>query len=777
MKVPTPKGRQGTVRRGFEHTVTAKDAGGQGHQAHALRVLEFERVIERVAGRAASVPGRAKVIALRPISCSDDVRQELARVGAVMDLLGERPGWDLPAVPREAMKVAQAKIDGAMLDPLALRAIGDALLASRSLASALGKWKSPSELGTILARLVALPAVERALDHAIAPQGEVLDRASPELRRIRSRVRTVTERIMERMTTFAHRLPKHLAVPGSSVSLRDGRYVIAVRREGKREIGGIVHDESRSGATLFIEPPVAIEVTNELRALERAIERETNRILRELTARLAPHVDDILGALDSLAEFDSLTARARTAMAWKATLPDLASEGPFHVIDGCHPLLAEGDRLAVPFTFSFEDGERVVVVSGPNAGGKSVFLKAAGLACVLAQSGVAPPVGAGTRLPIFNSFFADIGDEQSITHSLSTFSAHLANIAEVVEHADQRSLVLLDELGTGTDPREGAALARAVLEELASRGATVMASSHLGELKRLATPGSGIVNASLEFDEERMQPTYHLVKGRPGRSYGLALADSAGLPSGVIERARAYLGEKEVELDEILASLRRREREVDELADGLRSQRKRLDGLASELADREEGIRAYERVALEKARREARSTLMAARGEVEAVIRDLRSEARERADLNAAVRSARARVEAGARRHHPNEGSDQATLAATLPEGTVPLRQRDLSRLVKGQELMLRANARRVRFLSLQSGRVVVELGGVRLNLAAGALALPKALLRALPQGAEDPQATDLPNGALPTRAARSPKGAPPTRSTTPKQRAASRRP
>ena len=693
-----------------------------GRYAHALRVLEFDRALHTVAARAASEAGRRIVLGLRPRG-RDSARRELARISALMVFLEERPGWCMPTVPSVADRVEDARVEGAALEPKALTGIGAALAMSRALGTVFRSWERGSALALVIDRLVSLPELEAAVDRAISPDGEVLDAASTELARLRSSVRGARTRIVRWMTDFVERLPPRLAVPGASLSLRDGRYVIPIRREGKGEVGGIVHDESRSGGTLFVEPPAAISLTNELRALERAEAREVREVLLALSAAVAPHVDEILGALEALAELDSLTARALAAKAWRAAVPELTDGEPLRISSGRHPLLVEGSEPVVPFDFSFDEGERVVIVSGPNAGGKSVFLKASGLICALAQSGVAPPVGPGTRLPAFGAFFADIGDEQSIAHSLSTFSAHLSNIARLLAFADARSLILLDELGTGTDPAEGAALARAVIEELVGRGASVIVTSHLSALKELATSEAGIVNASLEFDEGRMRPTYRLTKGRPGRSYALSLARTAGLPRRVLEKARDHLGDDRTRLEDLIARLERREREAASQGDELDAREAAARRKDEELERREVTLRSRERLAARVARKEARDLLMAARTEVEATIRELRRQAKAKTDLEAAARRARARVEAAAGRH---AGRPEISESDSLPPGTVLLRAADLSKLAPGDEVVLRANGRRARVASVRDDRVVVALGGLRFDLGPRDIALPK---------------------------------------------------
>ncbi|MGD8320336.1 MAG: Smr/MutS family protein, partial [Gemmatimonadota bacterium] len=346
-----------------------------------------------------------------------------------------------------------------------------------------------------------------------------------------------------------------------------------------------------------------------------------------------------------------------------------------------------------------------LVVSGPNTGGKSVFLKATGLISALAQSGVVPPVGPDTRLPVFRSFFADIGDEQSIAESLSTFSAHLGNLAEIVRGADDRSMVLIDEMGTGTDPAEGAALARAVLEELVERGAFAVVSSHLGQLKRLDTEGSGIVNASLQFDPERMEPTYRLVKGRPGRSYGLAIARRRGFPGEVLDRAESYREDDEARMEDLLERLERREHEADQRLAALEREQRAAERLRGELERRERSLRESERSAEERARQEERRLLMEARSEVEEAIAQVRAAAGEQAALERAATQARRRVEQAAR-----ESEEEARRVARSRGGPVP-------KVETGDRVRVQATGAKGKVVEVREDRALVEVGAVRMEL------------------------------------------------------------
>jgi len=681
---------------------------------HALEVLEFERVLERVARRASSELGRERVRSLVPRVERTDVVRELDRVTATMRFQEEKPEWGLGAVPdvRETLKRLAAA--GALLEPAEIFRLGELLATSRLLRHELrSRGERFPELMSISAALVEMQPLEESILRSVDAEGQVLSSASKELKRIRDGLRGAHAKIVRTLESYLTNLPERFIVPDASVTIRDGRYVIPVRREGRGEVGGIVHDESQTGATLYVEPPISLELMNRVRDLEREEGREIRRILGELTARLAPAQAELVGALEALVDFDALEARARTARAWNAFPPEIGNEGErgLTIREGRHPLLIEADpSRVVPFDLELDADERAMVVSGPNTGGKSVFLKAVGLAASLAQSGVAPPVGPGTRLPVFGSFFADIGDEQSIARNLSTFSAHLANLADIVEEADAGSLVLIDEMGTGTDPSEGAALARSVIEELVARGSTTLVSSHLGELKRLDTEGSGVVNASLQFDSERMEPTYRLVKGRPGRSFGIAIARRLGFPGVVLDRAEAYREEGGVELDELLEHLERQEGEVGALVEELRSERATTERLRRELEGREQTLEEAERTAEDRAQEEARKLLMEARAEVEEAIRQLRGASDEGARLEEAAREARQRVERAAEKHR------RARAARPKRAGR--------AQVAAGDPVRIESTGSRGKVLEVRDDRVLVESGALRIEVPVADLAV-----------------------------------------------------
>ncbi|MGW8266714.1 MAG: endonuclease MutS2 [Longimicrobiales bacterium] len=681
---------------------------------HALAVLEFHGVLETVAGRALSPLGRDRILELRPDRPLAAVQAELRRVEELALFLGRHRDWIAPEIPDSRAGLKRLSLEGNVLEPVELFAIGRLLGAGRELDEGLAKAREELPgLGFLREDLHRDRGLEKTILRVVDGEGSVLDTASKALGRIRANLRRAHIRIVQALENYLKTLPERIVLADASVTIRDGRYVVPIRREGKGEVGGVVLDESATGATVFVEPPVAQQLMNDLRALERDEAREVHRILREQTEALRPRLPLLAASQEALVVFDTLWARARAALAWEGRAPLLLPPGgqELTIIEGRHPLLLareRGEGEVVPFHLTLGPGERAMVVSGPNTGGKSVFLKALGLISTLAQSGVIPPVGEGTRLPFFSNVFADIGDEQSIAESLSTFSAHLSNLKEILLEADGGSLVLIDEMGTGTDPQEGAALSRAVIETLVDRGALTVATSHLGALKRLDVEGSGIVNASLQFDPDRIEPTYQLQKGRPGRSYGLAIARRLGFPPDVLDRAEVHLPKAEARMEELLSTLERKEREASSLVDSLSSEKARADRLTRELEEREKEVLDRERSAEHRAKEEARRLLLEARQEVEAAIREVRvaaaGHAEDTGSLAEASLRARRRVEEAARRHRTRPGEKK---------------QDDSDRIFQpGDQVALDGSGAAGRVVEIREGRVVVEAAGIRLQVA-----------------------------------------------------------
>lgn len=616
--------------------------------AHALRVLEFPEVLSLVAERAATGAGAARVRTLHPTTDPAWIARELSRVAAMRAIIPGAEGFRPEPIPEMGDSLGKLRVEGTVWTAAELLAGATLLRSSRrtheELTSDQRHSVATAVLDPLISALLLARAQETAIDKAIDTEGTVRDEASPALRRLRRDLRGATGELVELLERHMARLEAHQRVPDMSVTVRNGRYVIPVRREARGAVGGIVHDESATKNTLFVEPPAAIEFGNRIRELEAEEAREVLRILRELTDELRPLRDDMRRALDALTEIDALYARARYAQEFGCADVELgAPESGFDIRHGRHPLLLARGAPVVPFDLSLGGSERTLLVSGPNTGGKTVLLKAVGLCAIMIQAGIPAPVGAESRVALHDDVFADIGDEQSIEASLSTFSAHLRNLAEILERATAQSLVLMDELGAGTDPTEGAALGGAILEELTTRGALTIATTHLGALKQLSTENAAIVNASLQFDAVALAPTYRLIKGIPGRSYGLGIARRLKLPEHVLARAEARVPTQERDLAVLLAEIERREAELTTREQAAQLDRENLDARRESIEGRERTMREAERTQDKRARQAARQYLMDARAEVEQTIRALQSGA---ADQDAAAREARRHVEA-----------------------------------------------------------------------------------------------------------------------------------
>jgi DNA mismatch repair protein MutS2 len=615
--------------------------------SHALRVLELPEVLSLVAGRAATAAGAARVRALAPTTDRVWIERELARVSAVRAMSAGEDGFRPEPIPEMGDSLAKLRVEGTVWTAAELLAGCKLLRSSRRTHEELGSGERRTVASAVLDPLVQQMVVARpqetAIERAIDDEGMVKDEASSALRRIRRDLRGAEGELVALLERHMAKLETHHRVPDMSVTVRNGRYVIPIRREARGAVGGIVHDESATKNTLFVEPPAAIEFGNRIRELEAEEAREVLRVLRELTEGIRPLREPMAAALEALIEIDALFARGRFADEYRCSPAELATPGQgFAIREGRHPLLLARGGTVVPFDLEMGGEERTLLISGPNTGGKTVLLKALGLVAAMTQCGIPAPVGPESRVALFDDIFADIGDEQSIEASLSTFSAHLRNLGEILERATDQSLVLMDELGAGTDPTEGAALGGAILEELTTRRALTIATTHLGALKQLSTENAAIVNASLQFDAVALAPTYRLIKGIPGRSYGLGIARRLRLPEHVLARAEERVPKQERDLAVLLAEIERREAELTERERQAALDRENLDARRHSVEARERTMRDAERTQEKRARQEARRFLLDARAEIEETIKALRQEGAEQVE---AQRDARRRVE------------------------------------------------------------------------------------------------------------------------------------
>jgi len=598
-------------------------------EARTFTTLEFDKIIEQLSTHASSSLGREKVEALTPSTNYEEVqrRQQATYEGStVLRLRGSVPLGGIrdirPACKRAAM--------GGMLNAAELLDIASTLYGGgrlKAFIASIVEQEPLPLLEELLNRVERLQGIENEINRAIDENGMVMDSASPALSQVRGQIRGAEKRIRERLEQMIRNSSTQKMLQEPIVTIRNDRFVIPVKQEYRHVFGGIVHDQSASGATLFVEPQVVVNISNELRELKMKEEREVEKILLSLSAKVAEVSEVLLHNVECLAEADFIFAKASYAHTLKAVQPVINDNGYLRIKKGRHPLIPASQ--VVPIDVELGRDYTAIVVTGPNTGGKTVSLKTVGLFSLMAMAGLQIPADEGSEMAVFEGVYADIGDEQSIEQSLSTFSSHMTNISHILQHVNNRSLVLFDELGAGTDPTEGAALAMAIIDYVHQRGARLVATTHYSELKAYAYDRPQIVNASVEFDEVTLRPTYRLLVGIPGRSNAFAIASRLGLPENILAQARNFVKTEETEIDTMIASLeenqRRAEaerREVEQLRAELEQERRELERELAGLDEKKDRL-------YQQAEEEARTAVEKARKEAEMIIAELRQIARE----------------------------------------------------------------------------------------------------------------------------------------------------
>lgn len=593
----------------------------------SLQVLEYPKVLERLARHTVTPMGRERALALRPTASLRRAQARLAETAAARQVRETHPTLSLRGA-RDLRPALEAAQRGRTLSPQALLEVKDTLRVARTLHRALRQ----GPLSHHAAALQPPEGLIEAISQVVDEEGRVPDDASPELARLRSAYRATHRHLLDRLERMTRDPKVAPMLQEPIVTQRAGRYVLPLKADFKGQLPGLVHDQSASGLTLFVEPLAVVEANNRLRELERAAEEEIQRLLRDLTRRVAEHAASLQSLLDALGTVDLLFAQVDLAEEMEATQPQLVpfrrirGKGPhpgsvLHLLGARHPLL--DPEQVVPIDLVLDDDTWALVLTGPNTGGKTVTLKTAGLLAAMAQSGLFIPAEAGSRLTVFTGIYADIGDEQSIEQSLSTFSGHLRNILRILKRADRRSLVLLDELGAGTDPQEGAALARAILDHLVQRGVTTLVATHYPELKAYAHATPGVVNASVEFDVRTLRPTYRLTIGLPGRSNALLIAQRLGLPREILEAARQAVNPADLQADDLLDDIHRQRRIARRERRRAERERQRAAALRKELDKRLQALEAEREEILARARAEAQEELARLRAEVRRLQRRL----------------------------------------------------------------------------------------------------------------------------------------------------------
>jgi len=560
-----------------------------------LELLEFHKIRGILAGFTSFSASRQLALDLRPLLDEEEVCLRLRESAEARHLLSLSPDFHIGDVVdiREVVRMAGR---GKVLEPAVLLEIEKTLAAGRRLKSHLMDLTGELPLLSGLARdIVALEQLQKDIVGCLTPTGDLVDTASPRLASVRHRMREVRQELLTQLQAIIRSPRRQKIIQDPIITERGGRYVIPVREECRRQMKGIVHDVSNTEATVFIEPWATIDVQNDLRELTMEEKHEVERILRMLSSEVGVYEREISCNIELIAEIDLALAKARYAKEAKATEPLMVAAGrnpeakanepvgALRLVEARHPLLGS---KAVPLSVEIGRGFSILVITGPNTGGKTVALKTIGLLSLMAQAGLPIPALAESRIPLFDSVYADIGDEQSIEQTLSTFSWHIGNIVRINNSATEKSLVLLDELGTNTDPGEGSALARAILLHFLSQGTMAVATTHYTELKALAHTTDGMQNAALNVDPVTMAPTYHLTVGIPGGSNALATASRLGLTAEIVTRARHMLSEGTQELGDLLVYLTTEQKSIESLRHSLERELNEAQQKNAELANR-----------------------------------------------------------------------------------------------------------------------------------------------------------------------------------------------
>ena len=598
----------------------------------SLEMLEFPRVKEILAGYTSFPISKEMILDLKPSTSVEQVSHRFKQSSEARHLLSIEPDVSIGDVSdiREPVVLAAR---GKTLELQQMLDIQHTLTAVRYLHNKLSRLaKEAPLLSQINSQITVLPQIEKEIARCISPGAELLDSASDRLGELRQILREKRQQILIRLDSMIKSAEMEKYLQESLITERNGRYVIPIKIELRREVKGIVHDISNTGATAFIEPMATLDMGNELREAVIEEQNEVERILSALSSAIGQEEPAISHNLKLVAEIDLALTKARFAEKFKAAEPLICTTGHeqgqvykdagvLHLINARHPLLKE---KPVPLSITMGGDFRGLVITGPNTGGKTVALKTVGLLVLMAQAGIPIPAAPESCIPIFDSVFADIGDEQSIEQTLSTFSWHMGNIVRILKDSTSRSLVLLDELGTATDPGEGAALAESILLHFVSCGAIVIATTHFSELKAFAHATPGLQNASLDFDPVTLRPTYHLTVGIPGGSNALSIASQLGLPDEIVNEARERLKKGTIEIEALLTDLMNQKHQLEEMQNTVREEKEAVAKLRFQLEEKNQKLKEQEQNLL----RETRSRLIREGDDLQKEIRDAMTELR-----------------------------------------------------------------------------------------------------------------------------------------------------
>jgi DNA mismatch repair protein MutS2 len=588
--------------------------------------LEFQKIIKHISNFCVTDTGKLRVLNTKPSCDYKKIIDESEFVNQAKRLMIEREHLPLEHLPDLGEDLYRSRIEGSVLDSKKILSVLGLLVNSRLTIQYLKNNKElAKELAELSNDLFSDKLLEHHIQNIINEKGNVKDGASKKLAEIRKDINNKKDDLIRSVNRIIKSLADKDIVREDYITLRDGRIVIPIKSEHKRHIRGFIHSESSTGQTVYIEPEETLDLNNEILSLTFAERREIERILKELTKKISTASEVLIKTLTMLGYIDSIFSRAKYSIEIIGSFPQFDNKAKFALIDGRHPLLLKklGKEKTIPLNFSI-DNKNIIIITGPNAGGKTVVLKTIGLMVLLVQSGIPIPANPDSNFHIFNNVLLDIGDEQSLEDDLSTFSSHLSNIKNIIENADQDSLVLVDEIGTGTDPSEGAALATAFLIELRKKSATVLATTHHGSLKLIASSMEGFENAAMEFDHKLLKPTYVFKQGIPGSSYAFEIAKRIGLSEELLNTAKDNLDIDKHKIEEFLSEIESQSFELQGKLKKMEIENSRLAGLSNLYKDNLEKLNKEKKEILKKATLEAEDYLKNVNKRIENVIKELR---------------------------------------------------------------------------------------------------------------------------------------------------------
>jgi DNA mismatch repair protein MutS2 len=586
---------------------------------HTLRVLEFEKIVDMLVDCAVAKPAKNLAAKVRPYSSRKHVLEKLKETTDATVYMIKKGRPALSGVDDLSHLVLKAE-KGGVLSPGELLKVADLLYSCRHL-SEYFQEREPDEENSIYKlyqNIVRNDGLEREIKRIVVSKDDLADDASPELFSIRRSIQKTKDELKAALDRLI-RSPQYAKfMQDPLVTVRNDRYVLPIKSAYKSEIKGIIHDTSASGSTVFIEPAFSVEANNKIRELMIQEAREIERILRIMSEKVRDFGKEINDNVYFATRIDFAFAKGELSFRLNCICPKISDNYTIKIVEGRHPLLDK--ETVVPLNIEIGERFKTLIITGPNTGGKTVALKTSGLFCLMAQAGLHVPAKDGTIMPVFNDIFCDIGDEQSIEQSLSTFSSHMKNIIHIVKNADSRSFVLLDELGAGTDPEEGSALAMSILDGLSEKGCTVIATTHYSDLKLYAIKNENMENASCEFDVESLKPTYKLIMGVPGESNALAICKRLGLPDTYIQNAKNYLHNDDIKFEEILHNIHKNKARTDRERHQAQMITKELETMKAELEEKIKRLEIEKERQINKAKEEAKRIIAAAKLEAQAVI-------------------------------------------------------------------------------------------------------------------------------------------------------------